>query len=178
MGLLYHGAGVAAWNKLYHRRLFADIRYPEGRVYEDKGTTHRLMQKAECIMTTDAVLYHYRIRKDSISHTHTEQNNKDWLQMNLLEADDLKAFGYSDLAEERVSLITLGYLIRFGIRAERSDEFLSLLRKHTRPTPKDPWKRKFLLLLLRVCPPLFDLICILFGKRRWKRTAGKGENPS
>ena len=58
MELLYSRSGVFVWNKLYCKSLFADVRYPEGRTYEDHGTTHRLVQKAECVLTTDAVLYH------------------------------------------------------------------------------------------------------------------------
>ena len=32
----------AVWNKLYKRQLFDSIRYPEGRVYEEIGTTYKL----------------------------------------------------------------------------------------------------------------------------------------
>ena len=37
--------GDFAWNKLYKRELFRDIRYPLGRMMEDQGTTYRIFQQ-------------------------------------------------------------------------------------------------------------------------------------
>lgn len=57
---------TVAWNKLYKRELFQDIRYPKGKLHEDEFTTYKLMDKAERIAYTDAELYFYVQRKDSI----------------------------------------------------------------------------------------------------------------
>ena len=35
-----------AWNKIYKRKLFDGITYPEGRIHEDEARTHRLIYKA------------------------------------------------------------------------------------------------------------------------------------
>lgn len=55
------------WNKLYRKSLFNDIRFPEGRVYEDIFTTHKLIYKADSIYRISKTLYYHRFRRGSIS---------------------------------------------------------------------------------------------------------------
>ena len=52
--------GNYAWNKLYRRDLFADIRYPEGKNYEDVRTTYRLFGKARSVVSLAEAKYYYR----------------------------------------------------------------------------------------------------------------------
>lgn len=59
-------AYIVAWNKLYHRRLFENIRYPKGRIHEDEYTTFKLLYEAQGITWIDAPLYYYYVRTDSI----------------------------------------------------------------------------------------------------------------
>ncbi len=56
-----------AWDKLYHSSLFANIRYPIGRIFEDTATTYKLFNLANCIVRIDTPLYYYVRRKSSIS---------------------------------------------------------------------------------------------------------------
>lgn len=51
---------VVSWSKLYHRRLFQDVRFPLGRIHEDEATTHILLYKSNCIAVTNQDLYYYR----------------------------------------------------------------------------------------------------------------------
>jgi len=55
------------WNKIYKRSLFENIRYPLGLLHEDDAVTYQLIAKAKKIYVSDAILYNYLIRKDSIS---------------------------------------------------------------------------------------------------------------
>ena len=48
-----------ACNKIYRRRLFDDIRYPKGRVFEDVYTFPSLLRKAKKVATTSLGCYHY-----------------------------------------------------------------------------------------------------------------------
>jgi glycosyltransferase involved in cell wall biosynthesis len=56
-----------AWNKIYKRELFNDVRYPMGMTYEDQGTTYILLYKAKNIFVSNEILYNYVRRVDSIS---------------------------------------------------------------------------------------------------------------
>ncbi len=55
-----------AWNKLYHKSLFQDIRYPAGKIHEDDYTTWRLLWKSKHVAVTNLYLYYYMQRSDSI----------------------------------------------------------------------------------------------------------------
>lgn len=57
---------VVVWNKLYERRLFENIRFPEGRIHEDEAVTYRLLYKAKKIMYIKNGYYFYLERKGSI----------------------------------------------------------------------------------------------------------------
>ncbi len=58
-----------AWNKLYHRKLFADgKRYPKGRYHEDEFLTHQIFYAAEKLVYLDVSKYNYvREREGSIT---------------------------------------------------------------------------------------------------------------
>ena len=57
---------VAAWNKLYPRRMWENIRFPVGKICEDAFTTYRLVHSAQRIVQIPEALYCYRIRENSI----------------------------------------------------------------------------------------------------------------
>lgn len=71
---------VVAWNKLYKRELFEEIRYPEGRIHEDEATTYRLFDLAEKCVYVDNALYGYYVGTGGTSITRNGFNLKklDW----------------------------------------------------------------------------------------------------
>ncbi len=58
-GSVHGGVTAVAWNKLYHRSLFKQLRYPVGKLHEDEFTTYLAVYKAEKIGVTTAQLYAY-----------------------------------------------------------------------------------------------------------------------
>lgn len=70
-------AGVIQ-TKLYRKKLFDQIRFPEGRQNEDGATNYWLYWNAEKIIVTGRKLYYYRSqRPDSIIHTISDRLCKD-----------------------------------------------------------------------------------------------------
>lgn len=88
--------GAVAWNKLYSRALFDSIRYPDGRVYEDVATTHKLIYKAERIAIINDSLIYNAYRSDSISHTNSYNNIIDAMLSSIQRYDDLLSAGYPE----------------------------------------------------------------------------------
>lgn len=74
----------AAWDKLYARELFAEIRYPVGRVNEDMPVTYRIAMLAEKAALCPERVYCYVHRQGSITYS----------------AISDKSFHYSENAEE------------------------------------------------------------------------------
>jgi hypothetical protein len=65
------------WNKLYRRKLFDGVLFPEGKNYEDVAVMHRNVDRASLVAVEPSVLYHYRIRSESITKTYTAKNLMD-----------------------------------------------------------------------------------------------------
>lgn len=112
---------VVAWNKLYASRLFNGISYPEGRLYEDKAITHKIVNASKRVVMIDEHLYYHVIRRESISHTYTGSNRKDCFIANLERYNDLLEYGYpEEKVKPELCSSALGFLASSG-KAE--DEF-------------------------------------------------------
>lgn len=57
---------VAAWNKLYRKECWEQLRFPVGKICEDTFTTYRLIHNAKRIVQIPEAFYCYRIRPQSI----------------------------------------------------------------------------------------------------------------
>lgn len=79
-----------AWNKLYKRDLFKNIRYPVGRKMEDIGTTYKLYYIAKKIVIGDAIKYYYYQRNNSILGKNSYLNYKDNLELSITRYKFLK----------------------------------------------------------------------------------------
>lgn len=80
----YHdGVTAVAWNKLYHRSLFENLRYPEGKLHEDEFTTYQAIFAAGKVAVTPTRLYAYYQNPNGIM-------NAQWSpkRMHMLEAFD------------------------------------------------------------------------------------------
>ena len=75
---------VVAWNKLYKRELFENIRYPQGRIHEDEATTYKLFDLAKKCVYVDNALYGYFVGSGGTSITRNGFNLKklDWRTAN------------------------------------------------------------------------------------------------
>ena len=60
---------VAAWDKIYRKKLFDGIRYPEGKLSEDWYTTYKIFDRANTIVYDSSPKYVYRQREASITHS-------------------------------------------------------------------------------------------------------------
>ena len=54
-----HGVAAVAWNKLYHRSLFEEIRYPVGKLHEDEFTTYKMIYAAGTVAAVREQLLAY-----------------------------------------------------------------------------------------------------------------------
>lgn len=59
-----------AWNKLYKKELFNNVRYPIGKIYEDVGTTYRLILNSKKIVYSSNPKYYYVYNDCSITKTY------------------------------------------------------------------------------------------------------------
>lgn len=67
---------VSAYAKLYHKDLWRSVRFPEGKLHEDLGTTYRLILKCSKIAYIPSPTYCYIKRKGSIANTKVYDDKK------------------------------------------------------------------------------------------------------
>lgn len=65
--LLGQGCDSTAWDKLYHKSLWEEIRFPEGENFEDIATIYRAVIEAKRIAVCDEPFYNYLHRSGSIT---------------------------------------------------------------------------------------------------------------
>ena len=57
---------TVAWNKLYKKELFTNVRFPVGVVHEDEATTYKLLYTAKIVSYTPLTFYKYYQRSEGI----------------------------------------------------------------------------------------------------------------
>lgn len=73
--LLEQHFAMAVWGKLYARELFDHVRFPVGKIYEDVGTTYRLILQCPEIALTTATNYLYYHNPDSTTRKTFHRRN-------------------------------------------------------------------------------------------------------
>ncbi len=71
---------AAPWCKLCRRTIYDGIDYPEGKIFEDIYTTHKLLYKCEKIAVVEAPLFYYFQRPESIMNAAFSLKKLDYLQ--------------------------------------------------------------------------------------------------
>lgn len=74
MAMLEGNYTISAWNKIYREKVWEQIRFPEGRIYEDVLVAPLIVEQCERIAVIPKVLIYYRKRPGSITQTCTVEN--------------------------------------------------------------------------------------------------------
>ena len=74
---------ISAWAKLYHKTLWDGVRFPVGKIHEDRFTTHRVLFRTPEVTNVTVPLYYYTINPEGI--THSQWNPRRWDDMDALE---------------------------------------------------------------------------------------------
>lgn len=81
--------------KLYHKKLFDNVRFPVGKIHEDEFVSYILIYNANKIVYIDRKMYYYFMRNESITRNNFNIRNK----LNALEAFQERASFYKNINE-------------------------------------------------------------------------------
>ena len=159
--------GNGPCSQLYRKSLFRGIIFPEGYLFEDLGTTYKVVWNATRVYYLKSVLYYHCYRSGSITTIRSVKARKDWLEMLSQQFQDLSVWGYSSEKLERYRLDSaMSYCICAGLDKDQDClGFVNLLKQCNKVPEHFTGKRKILYLLLKYCPSAFDLVCNLWGYR-------------
>ena len=131
--MFYQGRfDTTAWGKMYHRRLFEDVRYPTDCVIEDCPTTYRLIDKSNGVAVSANQQYYYLLRDDSIEGAPFSEKKMD---------SAMKVFDYWECNKQIVCKVQRAYECRlislamhFLMKApdgyHRIDEIMSIIKRY------------------------------------------------
>ena len=77
---------------LYRKELFSRIRFPEGKIFEDLRTSHKLFMQAKKVFIIPEYYYYYYIREESITNVVKLKNRLEWFDALKERGEDLKDF--------------------------------------------------------------------------------------
>lgn len=165
--VLFREGGISVWNKLYRRPVLDGVRFEAGRSFEDIGFTHRAFIRAGNIVYTEAVLYNYRIRPDSISNTRRLKTWTDRFELMLQQCADLEEFGMpADLIGRRRTKAALNYVKTAA--PSKTPAYLqakAVLKESKQPPLDGGMLYRLLYYSWKYARPVFHLICMMTGRR-------------
>ena len=115
-----------AWNKLYKKELFDEIKYPIGKKYEDIGTTFYSLEKCNKVVVTGKSEYYYINRQDSIVNNVTESTITDYIEL------IMQRYDYIEENIKELSSYNKDYLKRILKTAEKDIKSLNEVGDYTK----------------------------------------------
>ena len=127
-----------AWNKLYKREIWEDLRFPEGKVYEDLYTIFHVIERVKNIYILHDKLVMYRFREGSISATKSLESIKNYLDAwlyfeNYIETHTPEIFEEGQINKTRKKVyrnLMMCYSKVLSMQNSEKSKILNLLKEH------------------------------------------------
>ena len=155
----------AAWNKLYHRDLFQNIRFPYGKLYEDMFIYHDILAQIDRLSFTGKNSYYYNNRQNSIINRKYDIRNTDAIEGLDLRVKKLRELHYDDLADRQLPILfnqTVEAFVRIkdanGTEKDKLKFAKTICDSHYREMMRyDGFTRpqKAMITLFRFCPAIY-----------------------
>ena len=124
-----HTECVVAWNKLYKKDIFKEIRYPVGRVREDEFVLPYIIDKCERIAAVSEKLIFYRQRNNSIMGKVNQQLETDYIEANFERLDFFMNKANRFMTEDTIIRL-IASVERYHLKYEQSyKEFRKRIKK-------------------------------------------------
>lgn len=127
--LLYHHA---AWDKLYKKQIFNDVRFPEKFLHEDFATLYKTAEFCKKLVIIPDVLYNYLQREQSIMSTYSIKNIEDILTT--IKALQNEKYKKHNTITYCLSMIydLIGRTMKFSISEEEKINWISIIQQRTK----------------------------------------------
>ena len=125
-----------AWNKLFAKELFKEIRFPKGKVFEDILTIPKLFDKAKKVVLDDQPKYYYRQRKGSILHVQTKELRLSYINsaleiMNFIKEKEKSLIAYCAYNVAHITIKTYNDIGLFDMDYMLEEDIVNKLYKDT-----------------------------------------------
>lgn len=176
--MLYHDViDTSAWGKLYSKRLFENVFYPKGRLFEDIGTTYALIMQCPKIAIGYESKYHYIFHENSIVNSKFNYNKFDLLLMTDKMAKEVKEkFPMLEKAVLRRQVYarfsTLNQMLNVREYKKEKKEIITYIKKNSRGVMKDPLapkRDKLAIILLSINYEIYKFVWLKYRQTLMKK---------
>lgn len=124
---------VAPTRKLYDIECFKNIRYPEGRLFEDEFVTYKILFGAENIAYVNEQIYYYFIREGSLMHSNWNPRYLDALDAYKEQIDFFSEAGYINSEKRSVINMMNNIIVQFhNASKKKAYPQIKIMRKEMR----------------------------------------------
>ena len=165
--LNYGGYFVVAWNKLYKKEIFNNLRYDEGKLHEDEFLAHKLWKKCNKIACISNVVYNYRFTPNSIMNSKLCIKHLDFIEAYYNRICSFRKDGYVE-ASQKVEYLLWKLVIDKYFKIEKNGEneerFIALnklikkCRKYFLVNPMFSLKEKISICIFLINPMFYKKI--------------------
>ncbi len=111
-----------AWGKIYRKNLFCDVRFPEGKNFEDVFTTYKALYKCEKLAFSDEPLYCYFRNEEGITRSPWKKSELVVLDGMKEQLDFYKKNGYEKAYKKELELFVHHHAYQIArIKANKTD---------------------------------------------------------
>ncbi|GAB6168244.1 glycosyltransferase family 2 protein [Clostridium carnis] len=165
---------IVAWNKLYKREIFNDLRYPKGKIHEDEFLTPIILYKANKISYIEKELIYYRQTPNSIMNREFNITRLDYLEaldnrINFFKSNNLN-YLYKQTVATKVSILIKFY---YKVKESNIDNKFQVMEKLNNDLAKMKYdyinmysKNKIQILIFKFSPELYKVLVYFFSQIR------------
>ncbi|BAL62342.1 glycosyltransferase family 2 protein [Melissococcus plutonius] len=165
-----------AWNKFYRRKLFKNIEYPEGRLYEDVIPTYELMKKTRKVQYLSIAGLFYYQNPESIIYQQFNPRQYDNIDQRIVLLKKIRQEfpELTNLAQKKLidGYLSTGFKLTTKTKDSRDQKkYLKKLRNEIKQqyfklmTTSSPLTKKLALNLLYINAPLYNKLYKLILKK-------------
>ncbi len=118
-----------AWDKLYKRELFDDLRFPVGKQYEDSAIMYKIMFACNKVVYDSTPKYYYLIRGNSITGTNFSPKRMDYFEAGKKCLDFVKENCPTLTEYAAFRYVSIGLFLARDIILSKSHEFDGYLKE-------------------------------------------------
>ena len=133
---------VPAWNKLYHRSIFAELRFEFGKIHEDEFAIHHVLWNSKKTAVVSNGLYYYRIRENSIMKTETPESKMDGFEALVERYEFCRSYDLVDMKKNPMDYLHSFASIKRKLKGDRKKQFRSIKKRFSKLYFSDPSNRK------------------------------------
>ena len=172
------GFTVSAWAKMYLTSLFENVEYPKGQIYEDNGTTYKLIMKCDHVMYGAKSIYNYYKQEGTITTAAFSLKKMSYISLTDNMCDeinkaypDLEKYSANKRVEARFSILRQIYASN-GEKEYKdiTKEITKYLHNNKSKINGNPYiknKYKLSLKILELNKFIFKLMCKIYYKTKY-----------